>query len=363
MKRRRLVLLSLPIVIAAAGLTGVAYARRSPLPAAQPSPIHPQFALLDEEGTNVLENGAPVSTTRTCGECHDTDYINSHSFHADLGLSDFGTQDPEHAWDLSNGPFGKWNPLTYRYLSMAGDERIDLGTSDWIRTFAARFVGGGPGVESRSGSLLPSGDPNREEWDWATSGALEMDCFLCHLPQPNNAARVEAIDAGNFRWANTASLLGTELVTTAGDTYIWNKASFTAEGLIANVAIQDPTNSNCAQCHGVVPTDQSALALAGCSLTEWQTATTGQVISGERISLSGMNLASKDELTRSWDIHAERGLECTDCHYSLNNPAYAQPEQSPAHLEFDPRRLEIGEYLQRPDHNLARGQSAQNTGA
>jgi thiosulfate reductase cytochrome b subunit len=361
MNRKRLLLLTLPILIGAATIAGVAYARRSPLPAAQPSPIHPQFALLDANGINVLESGGPVSTTRTCGECHDAEYINSHSFHADLGLSDFGAKNLAHAWDLSNGPFGKWNPLTYRYLSPTGDERLDLGTSDWIRTFATRFVGGGPGVESRDGSPLPSGDPNPEGWDWATSGTLEMDCFLCHLPQPDNNARVEAIETGEFKWANTASLLGTELVTTAGDTYVWNRAAFTAEGLIANVAIQDPTNANCAQCHGVVQTDKTALAVAGCGLADWQTATTGQVISGEKVSLSGMNLADKDELTRSWDIHAERGLECTDCHYALNNPAYAQAEQSPSHLEFDPRKLEIGEYLQRPDHNLARGQSAQDT--
>jgi hypothetical protein len=36
-----------------------------------------------------------------------------------------------------------------------------------------------------------------------------------------------------------------------------------------------------------------------------------------------MNLADKGT-HRSFDIHAERGLKCTDCHYSLNNPAYYQ---------------------------------------
>jgi hypothetical protein len=104
------------------------------------------------------------------------------------------------------------------------------------------------------------------------------------------------------------------------------------------------------------------VTLSGCSLTEWQTATTGQLISPDKISASGMNLANKEDLTRSWDIHAERGLECTDCHFSLNNPTYYQTSESPDHLQFDPRRLEIGEYLQRPDHNIARAR-AQTTGA
>ncbi len=268
---------------------------------------------------------------------------------------------PSRPWDLSDGLFGKWNPLTYRSLSAAGDERLDLGTSGWIIANAERFVGGGPGVTSRTGDLLPAGDPNPEGWDWKQSGTLEMDCFLCHLPNPNNEARIQAIRKGDFRVASTATLIGTGIVSASNGTFAWNPDAFTAEGELASVSIQDPTNDNCAQCHGLVHTSEEPVALVGCSLDEWQTATTGQVISPDKISASGVNLANKEDLTRSWDIHAERGLECTDCHYSLNNPAYYQADESPGHLQFDPRRLEIGEYLQRPDHNIARGQSAQST--
>ena len=361
MKRKNLILTSALVILAGAGVVGVAFARSTALPASQPSPIHPQFAFLDEQGMNVLESGAPVSTQRTCGECHDTEFIANHSFHSDMGLSDFGASGLARAWDLSNGPFGKWNPLTYRTLSAAGDGRLDMGTSDWVRANAARFVGGGPGVESRGGAALPTGDPNPENWNWTASGVLEVDCFLCHLPNPNNEARVTAIQAGDFRGAATATLAGTGIVDSVGSAYTWNRSAFTEAGLLATVTIQDPTNENCAQCHGLVHTGNIPLTLTGCDLTNWQTATTGQVISGDDVDQSGMNLADKDSLTRSWDVHAERGLECTDCHYSLNNPTYSVKEQAPSHLEFDPRRLEIGEYLQRPDHNLARGQSAQNT--
>ncbi len=55
----------------------------------QPPPIHPQFALLDENGASVLATGNPVSTLKTCGACHDTAFIQSHSYHASLGLDDF----------------------------------------------------------------------------------------------------------------------------------------------------------------------------------------------------------------------------------------------------------------------------------
>jgi thiosulfate reductase cytochrome b subunit len=76
-----------------------------------------------------------------------------------------------------------------------------------------------------------------------------------------------------------------------------------------------------------------------------------------------MNLANKEELNRPWDIHAERLLKCTDCHYSLNNPLYYQESKTtqPDHLIFDPRRVDIGEYLLRPLHEFARGDSAQST--
>lgn len=127
--------------------------------------------------------------------------------------------------------------------------------------------------------------------------------------------------------------------------------------------IQDPTNENCGACHGVVHTStEQPLVTASCSTGDLRTDTTGQVISPQRIKDSGINLAGKETLSRSWDIHAERVVQCTDCHYSLNNPVYFQnnPQAQPEHLTFDPRRLEMGEYLYQPLHEFARGDSAQS---
>ncbi|HXF86088.1 MAG TPA: cytochrome b/b6 domain-containing protein [Anaerolineales bacterium] len=337
----------------------------------QASPLHPDFPLLDKNGENVLISGKAVSTMKTCGQCHDTDFIASHAFHADLGLSDY-----QPTTDLNAGPgtFGKWNPLTYRYLSQAGDERFDLGTPEWLMLFGDRVVGGGPATTSRSGQPLEALSPNSqnyetailnknrkiEAWDWNASGTMEMNCFLCHLEKPNNEARIKAIRAGKFGEANTATLLGLVVIQT-DEGWAWNAEAFNDLGEVKSevLSIQDPTNENCAACHGVVHTDFDVpLVLEACN---WETATTGQVISPQRISESGMNIANKETLSRAWDIHAERQLQCTDCHFSPNNPARAldTPEANPPHLLYDPRTLEIGEYLQRPDHNFARGQSAQ----
>ena len=384
MTKRTILLSTLVLLVGAALAIGAASAQSSPRAITQASPLHPPFPLLDESGANVLETGHPVSTVQTCGQCHDAGFITSHSFHADLGLGDYteaGDTGSGRPWDTSPGLFGRWNPLTYRYLSPEGDERLDLSTPDWLKEFGDRVVGGGPAVTSRDGHALSAapvrpGDPDTTSidpttgksvpWDWQSSGTMEMNCFLCHFTSPNNAARQAAIQEGKFGWAPTATLLGTGIVEGSGENWQWNPAAFSEDGELAAefVAIQDPTNENCAQCHGLVHTDpEEPLVLAGCDLDNWGTATTGQVISAQKISQSGMNLSGKEDLARSWDVHAERGLQCTDCHYSLNNPVqYAEsPDSRPEHLQFDPRRLEIGEYLEKPDHNFARGQSAQHT--
>lgn len=362
------------LIVAAIGF-GTALAAPQPAPTSQASPLHPNFPLLDADGVNVLESGNPVSTMQTCGQCHDTNFIAAHAFHSDLGLSDYDSASV--TFDTSNGLFGQWNPLTYRFLSPAGDERLDLGTAEWLMLNGARVVGGGPASTSRSGEALTDLSANKSNpetailnedgtvsaWDWEKSGTMEMNCFLCHLGSPNNEARISAIQSGEFGNANTATLLGLNVVNRSGDDWAWNPDAFNELGEIKSeiLRIQDPTNTNCASCHGTVHADATPLTISACDLDYPQTATTGQVVSGQRINQSGINLSGKNDLARSWDIHAQRQLKCTDCHYALNNPAHASESRGPgpSHLLYDPRSLDIGEYLQRPDHNFARGQSAQ----
>ncbi|MBK7616575.1 MAG: cytochrome b/b6 domain-containing protein [Burkholderiales bacterium] len=347
--------------------------------APQPSmkSLHPDFALLDTNAVSVLKSGLAVSTMKTCGQCHDTGFIASHAFHADLGLGSFAST--KQSWNASPGLFGQWDPLRYRYLTQTGDERLDLSTAAWLMANGERVVGGGPATTSRNGKPLAALNPNaddpetsllstageRSAWKWADSGTMEMNCFLCHLDQPNLAARTAAIRAGRFGDANTATLAGLNLVEASAPGWAWNRAAFTAEGLVSSksLGIQAPTNANCAACHGKVhPADNDQpLQLGACDLNDSQTATTGQVMASQRINASGLNLAGKAALNRSWDVHAERQLQCTDCHHARNNPAHVNGalKHKPAHLRYDPRSLDLGEYLQRPDHDFARGQSAQ----
>lgn len=361
----------------------VVFARSPSDEAQQTSPIHPTFPLLDENGRNVLESGEAVSTMKTCGACHDTSFIEQHSYHANAGLEEFGNPgelENSRAWDTSPGFFGRWNPILYRYLSPKGDALLDLGTAAWVQLFGARHVGGGPAVYSREGRRLTdlpntSNDPETNlldpetgeivPWNWQTSGVVEMNCFLCHTPNPNNEARIQALHEGDFQWANTATLVGSGIVEFIDGQYRYNPQAFSENGELAreHVRIQDPTNENCGLCHGLVQDNlETPLVTVGCYPEKWRTVTTGQIISPQRLADSGMNLAGKEQLSRSWDIHAERLLKCTDCHYSLNNPVHYQEnaEAQPSYLTYDPRRLELGEYLYQPLHQFARGQSAQS---
>jgi len=331
--------------------------------------MHPAIRMLDEGGRDVLSTGRPVSTMVTCGQCHDTEYIASHSFHASLGadqLVDAGTTGSGRAWDTSPGLFGRWTPIAYRYLSPDGDARIDLDTAAWVRVYGARHVGGGPahaGGTPLDRDAQVSADGQHREWDWQTSGTVEMNCFLCHSTKADNEARVRALQDGAFGWASTATLALTGMVEPVPNGWQWRRSAFDQEGRARPelIGLQSPGNRNCGFCHGLVHVDETTPVLpARCQPGHWSTETTGQIISGQRLIDSGMNLAGKAGLSRSFDVHAERLVDCTQCHFSLNNPVYARRGQGqPGHLAFDGRRLDLGEYLRRPSHQLAKGQSTQ----
>lgn len=342
------------------------------------SPLHPAVRLLDAAGRSVVQSGAPVSTIATCGQCHDTDYIAGHSYHVSVGLEAYaepGTVPRGRPWDTSPGLFGRWDPLTYRVLTPPGGRRLDVGTADWVRVFGVRHVGGGPAAISREGRPLTelpvtvTPDPETyvlddqsgqaEPWDWRESGIVEMNCFLCHIRVPDNAARLGELAAGRFRWAATATLAGTGLVTRTASGWEWSATAFTKTGAVprALLGLGAPRSANCGLCHGAVEEHPDPTVVRR-ALDQWRSATTGQLFSAERLAESGVDVDIRNGVSRPWDVHALRLLECVNCHYSLNNPAYRESRAMPAHLRFDARRPAIGEYLKQPSHQFATGRYA-----
>lgn len=216
--------------------------------------FHPTFPVLDTDGALVRDSGGPMSTMKTCGACHDTEFIRESSDHAAAGVFE-------------------------------------------------------------------------EE---------EMPCLRCHSDFEVPAA--------------------------------WEPGLFEADGSLAAgiLDIHKPRDRNCASCHQVVNNRLDIPLTVDPHPAEFSmTDRTGQVFAAQRISDSGLNIKGKNKLDRPFDVHADRVVNCVNCHYSLNNPVYyrQREESRPDHLAFEPRRLTHADYLQRPLHQLAKGASRHGLGA
>jgi Ni/Fe-hydrogenase b-type cytochrome subunit len=298
--------------------------------------LHPEFPLLDANGRPVLLSGRPLSTMQTCGACHDAVFIESSSDHADAGASLIGVGETRHTWGAGPGYYGSWDPLRYD-LALGADGSLD--PLAWLRQNGTRHVGGGP-----------------------VSALLEMDCLMCHSDITESAPRERALAAGDFAWANSARLSARGIVVQSDGAWQWNPFMFQADGSLNSglLAIRKPRNENCAQCHGQASVGiEEPLTLTPDPARRSLTERSGQIISPQKLSNSGLNLAGKETLTRPFDVHADRVVGCVNCHYSLNNPVYFEhrSESAPPHLAFDPRRLTLSDYLTRPLHQFAKGHS------
>jgi thiosulfate reductase cytochrome b subunit len=216
--------------------------------------FHPPFPLLDADGREVMVSGAAMDEVLTCGECHDTAFIQSSSDHMAAGVFEDGA---------------------YR-------------------------------------------------------------CLTCHSDFEPPAD--------------------------------WSVLPFEADGSLspAVLAVHKPRDRNCASCHAVVNNRlDDPLTVAPDPADLSMTDRTGVVIAAQKVSASGLNIAGKNELTHPFDVHSDRVVNCVNCHYSLNNPVYYEQRDAdrPSHLAFDPRRLTLAEYLQRPLHQLAKGSSRDGLGA
>jgi len=208
------------------------------------NPMHPVFAVLDAAGRPSAKSGAAPSVERTCGSCHDADYIDAHNQHS--------------------------------------------------------------------------------------NARVHATCVDCHVEKGS--------------WPPIA-------------------ASLDADGRIRRDAIRisSPKNENCASCHQVVHSGQEPLSIpddfespAAGSAAHSFTRNTGSIFSGQTPAQSFLNLRDKAQQAFPWDVHAQRLVQCVDCHYAANDPT--RGDERRARLDFvvrDPRRIGLAEFLHRPDHQLA----------
>ena len=220
---------------------------------------HDPIYLMDANGEPVSQSGEPLSVAQTCGMCHEleeADFLDAHGYHTSV-------QD------------GKL-PVERRLLMIDGP-RIPV------------------------------------------DGDQQMNCFLCHIPEPDHAGRLEAIQSGKPEWSVSATLAETGLVSRTADGYAWNTQQVAEDGE-AELPLHPVSETNCGACHGMVHDGFAPLQVELGNGKEWTTEKTGQVFSPQRVRLSSMNLEAKDQLDMPWDVHAQRLVSCGDCHYSRGRP-------------------------------------------
>ena len=222
-------------------------------------PDHDPVYLMDANGDPVTQSGKPLSVTETCGMCHELeeqDFLDAHGYHTSVR-----------------------------------DEKLAVERRQLMT----------------DGPRIPVHDDE------------QMNCFLCHIPQPDYASRLEAIQSGEPEWSVTATLAGTGLVKKTADGYGWNGQQVAEDGEV-ELQLHPVSEANCGACHGKVHNGSDPLLVRLGKGEEWVTEKTGQVFSPQLVSLSGMNLEAKDQLDIPWDVHAERLVSCGDCHYSRGRP-------------------------------------------
>lgn len=222
-------------------------------------PAHDPVYLMDANGDPVSQSGEPLSISNTCGMCHDldeSDFIDAHGYHTSI-------QDHQLSAERS--------------LLMIHGPRI------------------------------PQSDDE------------QMNCFICHIDQPDHAGRLDAIRAGQPEWSVSATLMGTGLITGTAEGYAWNTEQVAEDGE-AVLQLHPVSETNCGACHGVVHDGADPLLVQLGAGRAWATEKTGQVFSPQPVQLSAMNLANKDRLDMPWDVHAARLVSCGDCHYSRKRP-------------------------------------------
>ena len=372
-------------------LVGVAVAqtpesRNTPEAVAPPAPKlrHPSIVLKDADGKNVLHSGKPVSTRQTCGgDCHDYDFI-TDSFHFQQGKAEMDrellTKYGVPPYNSSPGMFGKFSLIPNRQLTHAGVQDLsdaDMSQPEWLTKCGGCHTGGGISEYDLNGRRLltaeakASGplDPsytirNRqtgqvEAWDWAKSGTAEGDCFLCHVPKASRGARRKEMAAGNFRWANNATLSESGIVTKKEDgSFIYDRSAFNADGTVkADILnLSDPTLENCAMCHGFTARNATTIKAIQYADILRGTEKSGWIYNGAKIADTvSPGIVGKEGMNYPWDVHAAKGLICIDCHFSPNNPGRMMHEDAEKNLRYKPVSEDVSIYLKRPDHNFARG--------
>lgn len=192
---------------------------------------------------------------------------------------------------------------------------------------------------------------------------IATNCMICHSDNYSAENYFKTRESGQPKWAAFAGLAPSDLARYDESGWHWEIDALGAEGIFTaqELKVKSADSQSCGQCHGIVYSDQEPLVFDPNGQIGRLTRTEGAIYSGQKLSYSGLNLSGKDTTQRSFDVHAERLLECTDCHRAANNPMHGGARgESLSHLAHDPRLPDLSAFLERPDHNLVIGAAGGN---
>ena len=270
------------------------------------TPVH-RLALNDEFGDAIVPgtpNALPLSTRKTCGQCHDYDAIAS-GWHFNMSGTNTAHGRRGEPWFLIDPLSGSQIPMSLRGWQGTHTPG-QLGMTDWEWTYTfGRHMPGGDRADPKD--LYAEGGPHAR---WDVSGPVEINCFACHSQSTDydHSEWVRLILRQNFRWAATGAIglgeirgMGSRVADYWGvlrglnrddavyavpPHVVYDTRQFDAKNRTV-LQVGAPRNENCLNCH----------------------------------STSQAGMPHKDI---DGDVHLRAGMSCADCHGNGEDHAIAR---------------------------------------
>ena len=247
--------------------------------------------------TDVFE-ASPYSPSATCGKCHNINLIGSgwHFNAADTSMSPGRRGEP---WIWMDAETRTQLPMSFRRWRGVYHPH-EVGVSRWrfLKKFGRHMPGGG------LGSLqTPSDNEDEELQRWNISGALEIDCMICHSASFDYDTNewAKQIEEENLMWAPTAAVglaeirgntkelpedFDWEFPEMSSDPFAlppttkYDQSQFRPNGRVFFNTVRTPMDEKCYYCHTNHLVDEQAAP----------------------------------RFQQDVDIHLVQGMSCTDCH-------------------------------------------------
>ncbi len=349
---------------------------------------HPTVTLKDQNGNLVNETGYPVSVRKSCGQCHNIDFIDK-SYHFQQGrlallpkatyrkdyydkygnkVMKFGLP-PTLSPVMDGGMYGNKvvspHPLPVGAAEAHNPAYIGLTTPEWAGHCGLCHPGGGPVEKDRHDQFLykktrkeiakelASGKIPGDYVEWSgekkklvpfvwkkygINNVGEPACFLCHstFVKKDHVALGKyrsAILGGYFAAANTlASGLATSYDVKTGKLHYnmkldvdKNKKGLQVNGNIINAS----SDASCAQCHGGwvddIDGDHKITPLDFFIQLLDPKYCQPDTFKESMIWYYSDKFKDANGVPKDIDVHKEMGLSCTDCHKPMGPSSVKKP--------------------------------------